>query len=286
MPRLSPEQRQQAIGRLDAGQSVQQVSRAFGVNVTTVYRLQQRFHATNRTCDLPRCGRPRVTTARQDRHLVHQHQRDPFETAANTARNTIGVHGQPVSARTVRRRLGGQNLVNRRPARRPVLTAQHRVDRLAWAQQHAHWRHRDWCRVLCSDEKRFCLDPGDGRVRIWRRHGQRFANRNILQHDRWRGASVMIWGAIVAISEWGLSSFRTSAKAVGMVSMQSATSIKSCVPMWFHLSRGNGTAFSSKTMPVPILHVLPRSSCVTTTSTSFLILLDLRISTQSNTFGT
>ncbi|KAK7112357.1 hypothetical protein V1264_011826 [Littorina saxatilis] len=111
MPRLSPEQRQQAIGRLDARQSVQQVARAFGVNVTTIYRLQQRFHATNSTCDLPGRGRPRVTTARQDHHLVHQHQRDAFETAANTARNTFGVHGQPVSARTLRRRLGGQNLV-------------------------------------------------------------------------------------------------------------------------------------------------------------------------------
>ncbi|KAK7099539.1 hypothetical protein V1264_003667 [Littorina saxatilis] len=148
MPRLSPDQRQQAIGRLDARQSVQQVARAFGVNVTTDYHLQQRVHATNSTCDLPGRGRPRVTTARQDCHLVHQHQRDAFETAANTARNTFGVHGQPVSARTLRRRLGGQNLVNRRPARRPVLTAQHRLDRLAWAQQHAHWCHRDWRRVL------------------------------------------------------------------------------------------------------------------------------------------
>ncbi|KAK7105528.1 hypothetical protein V1264_016894 [Littorina saxatilis] len=196
MPRLSPDQRQQAIGRLNAGQSVQQVARAFGVNVTTVYRLQQRFHATNSTCDLPGRGRPGVTTARQDRHLVHQYQRDAFETAANTARNTFGVHRQPVSAITVRRRLGGQNLLNRRPPRRPVLTAQHRLDRLAWAQQHTHWRHRDWRRVLFLDEKRFCLEPGDGRVRIWRRPGQRFANNNILQHDRWGGASVMKWGAI------------------------------------------------------------------------------------------
>ncbi|KAK7114613.1 hypothetical protein V1264_000648 [Littorina saxatilis] len=196
MPRLSPDQRQQAIERLDAGQSVQQVARAFGVNVTTVYRLQQRFHATNSTCDLPGRGRPRVTTARQDRHLVHQNQRDAFETTTNTARDTFGVHGKPVSARTVRRRLGGQNLVNRRPARRPVLTAQHRLDRLTWAQQHAHWRHRDWRRVLFSDEKRFCLEPGDGRVRIWRRPGQRFANIKILQHDLWGGASVMIWGTI------------------------------------------------------------------------------------------
>ncbi|KAK7115580.1 hypothetical protein V1264_001420 [Littorina saxatilis] len=63
MPRLSPDQRQQAIGRLDARQSVQQVARAFGVNVTTVYRLQQRCHANNSTCDLPGRGRPRVTTA-------------------------------------------------------------------------------------------------------------------------------------------------------------------------------------------------------------------------------
>lgn len=196
MPRLSNDQRQQAIGRLQAGESVQQVARAFRVNVSTVYRLQHRFRATNRCDDLPRSGRPKVTTERQDRHIVRQHLREPLKTATSTAHNTIGMHGQAISAKTVRRRLAAAHLENRRPARRPILTPQHRLARLAWAQQHINWRHLDWKRVLFSDEKRFCVDPVDGRVRIWRRRGERFADANILQHDRWGGASVMIWGAI------------------------------------------------------------------------------------------
>ena len=196
MPRLLDAQRQQAIGRLDAGETPQQVALTFGVNVTTIYHLQHRFYATNSTDDLPRSGRPRVTTAAQDRRLRRQHYRDNRETAANTARNTIGVHGRPVSDRTVRRRLAAAHLENHVPARRPALTVQHRRHRLAWAQQHVNWRLREWRRVLFSDEKRFCVDNSDGRIKIWRRRRERFAEANIMQHNRWGGVSVMVWGAI------------------------------------------------------------------------------------------
>ena len=196
MARLSEEHRQQAIGRLDAGETPLQVATAFGVHVTTIHRLRHRFLATNSTRDLPRSGRPRVTTAAQDRLLSRRHHRDPHETAANSARNTPGVHGRPISERTVRRRLTAANLENRIPARRPPLTLQHRRNRLAWAQNHINWRLRDWRRVLFTDEKRFCVDNVDGRVKIWRRPGERFADANIEHHDRWGGASIMVWGAI------------------------------------------------------------------------------------------
>lgn len=196
MPRLSSEHRGQAIGRLHAGESPQQVAMAFGVHVSTIHRLQHRFRATNSTNDFPRSGRPRVTTPAQDRRLLRSHYRDAHETAANSARNTVGVHGRPVSERTVRRRLAAAPLENRYPARRPVLTPHHRRERLAWARQHVNWRLRDWRRVLFSDEKRFCIDHVDGRVKIWRRRSERFAEANILHHDRWGGASVMVWGAI------------------------------------------------------------------------------------------
>ena len=60
MPRLSAVERNQAIGRLEAGESVQHVARHFNVNITTIYRLQHHFNTTQKTNDLPRSGRPRV----------------------------------------------------------------------------------------------------------------------------------------------------------------------------------------------------------------------------------
>ena len=46
MPRLSRNQREQAIGRLGAGQSAQILANAYNVNGRTIYRLQHRYNTT------------------------------------------------------------------------------------------------------------------------------------------------------------------------------------------------------------------------------------------------
>jgi hypothetical protein len=65
MPRLNPQQREQAIGRLHAGQPARVIANDFNYNVRTIERQRVRYNATNSTNDRPRCGRPQVTTARQ-----------------------------------------------------------------------------------------------------------------------------------------------------------------------------------------------------------------------------
>lgn len=38
----------------------------------------------------------------------------------------------------------------------------------------------------------------DGRCRIWRRGGERYAGCCVKEHDRWGGGSVMVWGGVTA----------------------------------------------------------------------------------------
>ena len=87
----------QAIGRLEVVESVQDVARHFNVNITTIYRLLHQYNASQTTDDLPRSGRPRVTTPRQDRQITRQHQRHPFPTASESARQTIGTHNRHIA---------------------------------------------------------------------------------------------------------------------------------------------------------------------------------------------
>ena len=49
---------------------------------------------------------------------------------------------------------------------------------------------------MFSDESRFCLSNQDGRIRVYRRAGERYRDGCVLQRDRYGGASVMVWGAI------------------------------------------------------------------------------------------
>ena len=196
MPRLTPAERERAVGLLTAGEDPRAVAVAFNVHLATIYRLQQRFTATGVTDDRPRTGRPRVTTQRQDCHIFRHHVRDRFQTANETGRNTLGNHQRLISGQTVRRRLAERDLENRRPARVLVLTRRHRLARLQWARNHANWNWRQWRTILFTDESRYCVSHVDGRVRVWRRRGERYADDCVMQNNAWGGPSVMLWGGI------------------------------------------------------------------------------------------
>ena len=58
MPRLSKEEREQAIIMLIAGASKIEVSRRFGCTCAVVYRLEMRYRQTGSTLDRPRSGSP------------------------------------------------------------------------------------------------------------------------------------------------------------------------------------------------------------------------------------
>ena len=120
--------------------------------------------------------------------------RDRFRPATKTAVSIPGL--RRISSQTVRNRLYAAGLRARRPAVRVVLRPHHRRARLTWARAYARWSRVQWRTVVFSDESRFCLQAGDGRVRVWRRPGERFSDNCIREQDKHRGGSVMVWGAI------------------------------------------------------------------------------------------
>lgn len=194
MPRLSTEDRGRALGLLQTNLSSREVARRLHCSHRTIQRLNRRYRQTNSVADLPRSGRPRVTTHRDDRHMERLHLQNRFLTAEHTARTYRGPNG-PISGRTVRRRLQAAGLYARRPYVGPNLTQQHRQRRLLWARQHLRWVRREWNQVVFSDESRFTVTNADGRVRVWRRFHERFRDCCVFQHNRGGGGSIMIWGA-------------------------------------------------------------------------------------------
>ena len=70
MPRLSDQNRAIAIGMLQANTSVRFVARQMGVTPKAIRKLREKFQATLEVKDRPRSGRPKVTTAREDRYMA------------------------------------------------------------------------------------------------------------------------------------------------------------------------------------------------------------------------
>ena len=197
MPRVPAHLRERALGMLQGGMRTADVARAINCNARTVRHLRQRYRETGRTADRPRSGRPRVTTPAQDRYIRTSHLRDRYRMATTTARVTPGTHNPSISAQTVRNRLREAGLRACRPVVRQVLTRHHRQQRRLWAQTHRRWTRQDWQKVLFTDESRFCLTRGDGRIRVYHQRNERYTEAYTLERDRFGGGgSVMVWGGV------------------------------------------------------------------------------------------
>ena len=156
MPRLNNDERDQAIGMLNAGMSATGVSRHFGCTRKTIERLRRRFRVTGNVADRPRSGRPRVTTAIDDRYIVLQHLHNRHLAAAATGRQ-YGIHSQ-----TVRNRLrqNVQPICAYQPYFGQILTRRQRTAWRDWCSCHLHFPRADWDLIFVF---RFNLGYSDGR---------------------------------------------------------------------------------------------------------------------------
>ena len=187
-----------------AGMTQTEIANHFNCSRMTIYRLLVRVRATGTTSDRRRSGRPRETTLRQDRHITLIHLRNRFVTAVDTARRTPGIRNNRISDQTVRNRLRQSGLRSRRPLKGMELKRRHRIARLQWARARLRWRRNTWQNILFSDESKFNLKFSDGRVRIYRRRRERFADGCVKETDRFGGGGVMVWGGISHVGKTNL----------------------------------------------------------------------------------
>ena len=190
---LNIEDRGRAIAWLQGGNTQRNVAVRLGVSQSVVDRLWQRFQATNSVRNRPRSGRPRSTTNREDRYITNMALRQRTTTARRLRDNLRTATGTRVSDQTIRNRLRANNLRCRRQAVRPPLLPRHRTARRHWCTLHLRWQRVQWGRVMFTDESRFSIQFNDGRVRVYRRPGERFADVNVRQRHRFGGGSVSVY---------------------------------------------------------------------------------------------
>ena len=118
--------------------------------------------------NMPRSGRPRATTAVDDRYLQISARRNPDSNDTMLNNAFCAATGRRITTQTVRNRLHNAQLHSRRPWRGPSLQPRGHAARYGWAYQHAKWTPRNWHHVLITDECRICLQPDNRRLRVWR----------------------------------------------------------------------------------------------------------------------
>jgi transposase len=148
-----------------------EISRDLNIRQGTVSKILRR-HSQRRTVK-PKTssGRPRKTSARDDRILYRICRRNRKKSASvlrQLWQNRINIR---LSRATVNRRLFNRGFKACRPVQRPLLNDLRKQRRLLWAQRHRRYGLRYWRHVIYTDESRFLLHRSDGRVRVRRQQG-------------------------------------------------------------------------------------------------------------------
>jgi len=143
-PRLTSEQRSIAIGMLHGGIQAKAVAAHFGVAASTISRLKSRFNETGRVQDRPRSGRPKKTSAADDRYIVVKSRKSRLMSAPKLTEQFHTTSRIRVSTQTIRDRLHKRGLRGRRPYKGIILTANNARARLNLVTAHRRWTIDEW----------------------------------------------------------------------------------------------------------------------------------------------
>uniref|UniRef100_A0A668ANT3 Transposase Tc1-like domain-containing protein n=1 Tax=Myripristis murdjan TaxID=586833 RepID=A0A668ANT3_9TELE len=105
-------------------------------NPSAVGYTLQKYRQTNSLEDKPRSGRPRVSSARNDRILIRMCRQNCRMTSQELQQQWSNQTGVQCSTRTVRGQLLDHGLRSYKAIKRPLINERQRLARRLWAQAH------------------------------------------------------------------------------------------------------------------------------------------------------
>ncbi|GFW02405.1 transposable element Tcb2 transposase [Trichonephila clavipes] len=127
------------IEKLERGRTFTSVAAESGINKSVVSRAWKAFQTTGTDIRKVDGGRPRTTSAGDDRYVILQAKRGRRQSASIIAQQLFTATGRQVSRFTVARRLHKWGLFARRPDRCLTLKVHHRRHRLQGCREHKNW---------------------------------------------------------------------------------------------------------------------------------------------------
>ena len=168
-------------------------------------KLKKSRHAVQNACkkhlesntftDKPRCGRPRMSTLRQDRTLKRLALTNRRLSSKILSRQWHDVGVPLISPKSVRRHLNKQGLNGHVAIKKPFTSKINQQKRLKFAHEFLHFSVTDWQTVLWSDESKFNLAGNDSRrIFVWRRQNESYKPECLQGTVKHGGGSIMVWG--------------------------------------------------------------------------------------------
>lgn len=177
-----------------AGKSMGQIAQIVGVSKNGVATTLKRLDETKSNNDRKRSGRPKKTSAADDRHILLLSKKNRFKTAPEIRAEINKTLSKAISTSLVKSRLVEKGYFGRVAVRKPLLRPANRRKRLIFAQKYKNWTMDQWKSVLWTDESKFELFGNKRRQYVRRKQGERFKSQCIAPTVKHGGGSVMVWG--------------------------------------------------------------------------------------------
>ncbi|SPO27489.1 related to transposase [Ustilago trichophora] len=192
MRKISLQRRKDITQRLKDGLSHRQIAQQYGVSVGTVSNIRKSLSAA---LPEPKIGRPKKLLFHHHRFLEREFKRRTVKTVWQACQAIKERFRTAVSRTTMRKELIKLQFKARVIKKKPLLTKQHRKNRLLFAHIFKDWTVDDWKGVIWSDETKINRLGSDGRRYCWLKASG--LTSNIIQPTlKFGGGSIMVWGCM------------------------------------------------------------------------------------------
>lgn len=193
---LSIEVRAEIVTKYNCGISVKDICEEYDLSRQTVHYQINKHKKTNSVQNLARTGRKRKTTSTEDRHIIYQFTKNPTITPKYLASQLQKYSDDPVSERTIRRRLTQHSFGTYVIQNIPYISAGNKVKRLEFARKYVDKPPSFWNRVLWTDESSFEYHGSQKKTYVRLPKETRKKLAPVSERMSHGGGSVMFWGCI------------------------------------------------------------------------------------------
>ena len=123
--------RNKVIDIYQSGKGYKAISKALGLQPTTVRAIIYKWRKLGTVVNLPRSGRPTKIPPRAHQQIIQEPRLTSKELQASLASVKVSVHDS-----TIRKRLGRNGIHGRVARRKPLLTKKNTKARLTFAKKH------------------------------------------------------------------------------------------------------------------------------------------------------
>src|ERR1700761_6861838 len=194
--KTSYEERLEIVFKVERGLSHRKIASEMKIHRNLVNGIVKKHQESGTVEDRERSGRPKISTAGDDRIFIRTSLADRRLTAPQLREEWVQSTGVEASVSTVTSRLSAAGLRGCVATKKPLLTPLNRRARLEFAKQYQHWTVSDWEKVLWSDESSFEVFNSARKVFVRRRTNERYRNKCVVPTVKGGGGQVMVWGCM------------------------------------------------------------------------------------------